>query len=131
MSQAVAASFIDRDIGGDLWKMDRRLHPQCKGVTDVDRRNVRKTDERLAAGDRVVRVNEVRRLDEISKIVNDHNPLRCQFRGHFAKLGRVDDRPVAAPQQATCDVPHDDLRSVAVVEPDVGEQDDKSVAHLR
>jgi hypothetical protein len=68
-------------------------------------------------------VDEIRRLSKLAKIVNDHDPLRRQFGGNFAKFGRVHNRPVASTQQTGCEVPHDDFRSATVGEPDVCEQD--------
>ena len=71
MDEAVATGLVDRHIGGDLGKMRGSLDPMLERMAHVDRGHAGEADDRLAARDHVMRVDDVGRLGDPAEIV-DH-----------------------------------------------------------
>jgi hypothetical protein len=78
----------------------------------------------------VVGVQNVRRLGELAKVIDDGNAARADFFRHLAEHGRIDNRPMAAAQQAERQVTNHHLRAAVVRQPYVRDEDGQSAVHF-
>jgi len=90
-----------------------------------------KPDERLTARDGMVSVNDVGCLGELSQVVDHANAAGGYLLGRRPERGRIDDGPVASAQQTEREVAGDGLRSGAMGQPHIRDQNDQSVHHPR
>ena len=79
MHDTIAASLVDCDIGANLREMDRRIAPVIEGMANVDRRNIRKADQRLSAWNGMMRVDDIGSFAKPAQIVDDGHATRGNF----------------------------------------------------
>ena len=70
MHETIAASLVDCDIGANLREMDGRLNPVIKGMANVDRWSIRKTNQCLSAGNGMMRVYDIGSFTKSAQIVS-------------------------------------------------------------
>ena len=98
MDKPIPAGRVDRNIGADLRKMNRRFNPVIEGVTNVDGRDVGKAYQCLSAGDGMMRMYDIGRFAELTEIIDDGNAARGNFLCRITECRGIYDGPMAAPQ---------------------------------
>jgi hypothetical protein len=66
MHESIPASLVDRHVDADLREMNRPLDPVLEGVANVDGRDMRKADQCLSAGDRMMCMYDIGRFAELT-----------------------------------------------------------------
>ena len=70
------------------------------GMAALDDRRVGEAEHGFSGLDEVLTVDDVGRLGHLGEIVDHRHAALAQLPGRLAQMGRIDDGPVAAAQEA-------------------------------
>jgi hypothetical protein len=109
LDKTITTRVIDGNIGTDLWKMNRCLHPMHESMTNKDHGHSRKPNDRLTAGDRVMSMDNIWCFTQLAKVVDNRYSALADLVADAPERWRVYDWPMTTTQQPDGQVPNNHL----------------------
>jgi hypothetical protein len=128
VDQIVARVLVDRDETADLRQEQRLAHRIAGRLAQLQRGDVGKAHDALDDRRRVAAVDDVRRLGQLRRIVDDGDRVLAQGVRGASQHRRIRDRAMAAPRQPNRPVAHVHFGAARLAELVVGQQDAERTA---
>jgi len=91
-------------------------------VADGDDWRGGEVEDRLRRLNEMLAMDDVRSLGHLTQVADDRDAPLLEFKGWRAKMGRIHDGAVSAPQETQGDVAHDAFCPAPEIEAEVGDQ---------